>query len=153
EKARQIAPGIAGRLDLLAADREQLALHLATAETLVEEPTGIVAQYPNDRRAAALIDKSLEQREEQPAPDPLVLPVGRDVKGKDLAGEFRLTAAAAAAAETEDVGVPVDGDAHIARLAVDNRGPAELAPLRRQADEKRRRQNAGIGRAPGLDIE
>src|SRR5260370_27467415 len=53
EKTRQIAPAIAGRLDPLAADREHLALDLLAAEALVEEPAGVVAQYPDDRRAAA----------------------------------------------------------------------------------------------------
>src|ERR1051325_3981658 len=94
-----------------------------------------------------------EKGEEEPAADALVLPVGRDIEGKDLAGEFRLAAAAAAAAETEDMLVLIDRDAHIVRFALDDGGPAELAPLRRQPDQKRRRQNAGIGRAPSLDIE
>src|SRR4051794_19194973 len=93
EKARQGAPGITGGLDLFAADREQLALHLAAVEALVEEAAGIVAQYPDDRRAAALVDQPLEQRQQQTAADPLVLPVRRDIEGEDLAGEFRLAAA------------------------------------------------------------
>src|SRR5205814_1371829 len=63
------------------------------------------------------------------------------------------SAAAAAAAETEDMSVLIDRDAHIVRFALNDGRPAKLAPLRRQPDEKRRRQDAGVGRTPGLDIE
>src|SRR5436305_5599084 len=153
EKTRQVAPNIPRGFDLFAADRKHLALHLAPAEALVKKAPGIVAQHPDDHRAAALIDEPLEQCEQQPPTDPLILPVGGDIKGKDLAGKFRLATAAAAAAETEDMSVLVDRDAHIVRFALDDGRPAKLAPLRRQPDEKRRRQDAGVGRTPGLDIE
>src|SRR5258708_11070184 len=93
QKARQVAPGITGGLDLFAADREQLALNLAAAEALVEEAAGIVAQYPDDRRAAAMVDQPLEQRQQQAAADTLILPVRRDIKGEDFASKFRLAAA------------------------------------------------------------
>src|SRR5205823_11040173 len=72
EKARQVAPGIAGGLDLFAADREQFALNLAAAESLIKKAARIVAQYPDDRRAAPLVHEPLEQREQQPSADPLV---------------------------------------------------------------------------------
>src|ERR1043166_8632769 len=63
EKSRQVGPGIAGGFDLFAADREHLALHLAPAEALVKKPPWIVAQHPDDRRAAALVNQPLEQGE------------------------------------------------------------------------------------------
>jgi hypothetical protein len=108
---------------------------------------------PDDRRAAALVDQPREQRQQQAAADALVLPIRRDIEGEHLAGEFGLAAAPAAAAEAEDAALLADCDPHIARLAFDDRCPADLAPLRRQADQKRRRQNPGISGSPGFDIE
>src|SRR5207237_389928 len=90
EKTRQVPPSIARGFDLFAADRKHLALHLAPAEALVKKAPRIVAQHPDDRRAAALIYEPLEQCEQEPPADPLILPVGGDIEGKDLAGEFRL---------------------------------------------------------------
>src|SRR5207248_880307 len=142
EIARQVAPGVARRGSLLAADREDLGTDRAPAEPLVEKAPGVVAQHPDDHRVATLGDQPLEQREEEAAPDSLVLPVGRDVEGEDLAGELGAAPAPAAAAKTENVAIARDRDAHIARLALDHRRPAEFAAGRRKADEKRRRQDA-----------
>src|SRR5690242_7211716 len=62
-------------------------------------------------------------------------------------------AVAATAPEPDDLAVAVDRDAHVARLALDDGRPPDLASARRQADEKRCRQNTGIGGPPGLDVE
>ena len=86
-KPRQIAPAIGGRLDRRAADRERLSAHLAGAEPLVKETRRVVAQHPKDRRTAPRRDEAAEQRDQQPAPDPLVLPVRGDVEREHLAGE------------------------------------------------------------------
>jgi len=141
EKARQVGPGIAGSLDPLAADGKDPVLDVPAAEALVEEPARIVAQHPDDRRAAGLVDQPLEQREQEPAADPLVLPVGSDVERVYLAGEFPV-AAATAAAEAENVAVIVDRHQDVARFSLDDGRPSDLAPPRRQATRK------GVARMP-----
>ena len=60
---------------------------------------------------------------------------------------------AAAAAEPDDLAFGVNGNAHVARLALDDGRPPDFAALRRQADKKRRCQDAGISGPPRLDIE
>src|SRR2546422_429365 len=80
QETRQIAPGVAGGLDPLAADGEEFVLALAAAEAPVKEAPGVVAQPPNDRRAAALRAQPLEQSEQQSPADPLVLPIRRDIE-------------------------------------------------------------------------
>src|SRR5207302_3252580 len=134
-------------------DGEHLVLHLAAADAAIKEAAGVVAQHPDDRRSATLRHQPLEQRKQQAAADPLVLPVGRDIEREYFAGELRRAAATAAAAKTEDLAVIIDGDPHVARLALDHCRPAKLAPLRRQPDQEWRRQNAGIGRSPSLDVD
>src|SRR5437773_5497412 len=100
EKTRQVAPSIARGFNLFAADSKHLALHLAPAEALVKKAPGIVAQHPNDRRAAALIDEPREQCEQEPPTDPLILPAGADIAGNDFAAKSRLAPAAPAPAQT-----------------------------------------------------
>src|SRR4051794_36930948 len=96
---------------------------LAAAEMPIEKPAGIVAQHQNDRRRAALRAQPLEQSEQQRPADALVLPVGRDVKRKDLAGMLGAFPVPAAAAEPDNPALAVHGDAHVARLALDDGRP------------------------------
>src|SRR6516162_2810544 len=75
EKSREVAPAIGDGFDRGAADRERLVAHLLLAEALIKEARRVVAQYPDDRRAAPGRDEPPEQRDQQLPPDALVLPV------------------------------------------------------------------------------
>src|SRR5262249_6360831 len=112
EKARQGAPNVTRGFDSLGAAGKGLALHLFAAEPLGEEAAGIVAEPPNDGRAATLVDQSREQRQEQAPADTLVLPVRSDIEREDLAAEPRLAAAAAATAEADDASLRIDRNPH-----------------------------------------
>ena len=105
EKTREIWPAIGDRLDRRAADCDWLSAHLVGAEPLIEEPRRIFAQHPKDRRPPPCSDEPAEQRDQQPAPNPLVLPIRGDVKREHFAGERAFAAVRAAAAETEDCAV------------------------------------------------
>src|SRR5579884_1970537 len=85
EKAAQIGPAISRRLDRLAGHAEELATDRAAAETFVEKPAGIVAQYPDERRRTLGGDQAAEQGIEDRAADAAVLPVRRDIEREDLA--------------------------------------------------------------------
>src|SRR5580700_6280889 len=102
-----------------AAERQHAVADLVPADPLVEKSRGVVAQYPDDRRIAADRREAREQRQQQAAANPLVLPVRRDVEREHFAGEPRLAAARAATAETDHLAVGGNRDAHVARFAAD----------------------------------
>src|SRR6516225_2023130 len=153
EKARQIAPAIGDSFDRRAANRERLAADLLPAEALIKEPGRVVAQHPDDCRTAADRDQTPEQCDHQAPSDTLVLPIRSDVEREHLAREEAIAAVRTAAAEAENGTPRIDRDAHVAGLAQDHAPPTELAPPRRQPDQIGGGQQAGIGRAPSLDIE
>src|SRR6516225_4483430 len=153
EKARQIAPAIGDSFDRRAANRERLAADLLPAEALIKEARRVVAQHPDDRRAAADRDQTSEQCDQQAPSDTLVLPIRGDVEREHLAGEEAITAVRTAAAEAENGAPRIDSDPHVAGLAQDHAPPTELAPPLRQPHQIGGGQHAGIGRAPSLDIE
>src|SRR6202023_2818255 len=61
--------------------------HLRASEPLIEEPRRIFAQHPKDRRPAPCSDEPAKQGDQQPSPDPPVLPIRGDTKGGHFAGE------------------------------------------------------------------
>ena len=87
EKAGKITPTVGDGLDRRAADCDRLSAHLVGAEPLIKEPRRIFAQHPKDRRPPPCGDEPAEQRDQQPSPDPLVLPIRGDVKGEHFTGE------------------------------------------------------------------
>src|SRR6516164_5056988 len=153
EKARQIAPAIGDSFDRRTANGERLAADLLPAEALIKKARRVVAQHPDDRRTAADRDQTPEHCDHQAPSDTLVLPIRGDVEREHLAGEEATAAVRTAAAEAENGAHRIDSNAHVAGLAQDHAPPTELAPPLRQPDQIGGGQQAGIGRAPSLDIE
>ncbi len=109
---------IPGSLDPLAAHGKDLMLHLAAAEAPIEEPSGIVAQHPDDRRAAFLIRRAARTgragacgRSPGSASRAGRGGVSPRRRGRDRGGDRRPT-------ETENVAVVVDGNRTSQRFAL-----------------------------------
>src|SRR5262249_20929847 len=129
EHRREVAPHVSCRLDRLTCHHDPAMECTLAAHALIKEPRRVVAQHPDDRRSETGADEAAEERQQQLAPDPLPLMIGRHVEGEDFAGDIDVAIALRTTAAEPDDGAAFDLRHHHVLRSMPDEARPELAAL------------------------